>query len=274
VSGFLVSALQLSGGNGMALRWLLAPLAPGDSPHNKATVPAGCAMTSTLKPPQERSAAQAELFAPSAPLPALPEGMVYQRDFLTSEEEEELIDVIAAMPVKEMNYRGYTARRRVLSFGGSYDFQAHQLNAAPALPDSLKPLRRKVAHWLGIAPEAFSHVMVAEYREGTPLGWHRDVPDFEDVVGVSLLNEAVMRFRPYPPREPRKAGVIKLVVEPRSVYLLRGPARWGWQHSVAPTKSLRYSITFRTSRKEPEIRTPGREGREDDAKDAKGHPEI
>jgi alkylated DNA repair dioxygenase AlkB len=231
-------------------------------------------MTSLLRPPQKRPApAQAELFAASAPLPALPDGMLYQRDFLTREEEAALIDLIAAMPVKEMNYRGYTARRRVLSFGGSYDFQAHQLNAAPALPDTLEPLRRKVAHWLGIAPEAFSQVMVAEYRQGTPLGWHRDVPDFEDVVGVSLLNEAVMRFRPYPPREPKKAGVIKVVVEPRSVYLLRGPARWDWQHSVAPTHRLRYSITFRTSRRQARQTTPVREGREGYAKGAKGHPE-
>jgi hypothetical protein len=35
-------------------------------------------------------------------------------------------------------------------------------------------------------------------------------------------------------------------VAPRSIYLLRGAARWGWQHSVAPTKVLRYSITLRT----------------------------
>jgi alkylated DNA repair dioxygenase AlkB len=92
-----------------------------------------------------------------------------------------------------------------------------------------------------------THTLVAEYREGTPLGWHRDVPDFEEVVGVSLLNPALLRFRPYPPLEPKKAGVIKLVVEPRSIYLLRGPARWAWQHSVAPAKSLRYSITLRTA---------------------------
>jgi alkylated DNA repair dioxygenase AlkB len=195
------------------------------------------------------SRAQADLFADAAPPAALPEGMRYERDFLTPAEEQALVDIVAAMPVREMNYRGYTARRRVLSFGGSYDFQAQQLNAAPPIPASLEPLRRKVAHWLGVAPGAFTQVLVAEYREGTPLGWHRDVPDFEDVVGVSLLNEAVMRFRPYPPREPKKAGVVKLVVEPRSIYLLRGPARWAWQHSVAPTPTLRYSITFRTARR-------------------------
>jgi alkylated DNA repair dioxygenase AlkB len=72
------------------------------------------------------------------------------------------------------------------------------------------------------------------------------VPDFEDVVGISLLNDAVLRLRAYPPQEPRRAGVLKLTVAPRSIYLLRGPARWEWQHSVSPTKSLRYSITFRT----------------------------
>ena len=96
--------------------------------------------------------------------------------------------------------------------------------------------------------EAFTSALVAEYRPGTGLGWHRDVPDFEDVVGVSLLSEAVMRFRPYPPHSPKRSDILKLTVEPRSIYLLRGPARWDWQHSVAATQALRYSITFRTPR--------------------------
>jgi alkylated DNA repair dioxygenase AlkB len=190
--------------------------------------------------------AQADLFAAGAP--PLPEGMVYQTEFLSRDEEAGWVELAASLPLKEMNYRGYTARRRVVSYGGKYDFSAHRLEPSVPLPAELEPLRAKVAAWLGIAPEAFTQTLVAEYREGTPLGWHRDVPDFEDVVGISLLSAAVMRFRPYPPREPKKAGVIKLVVEPRSIYLLRGPARWGWQHSVSPTASLRYSITFRTAR--------------------------
>jgi alkylated DNA repair dioxygenase AlkB len=172
--------------------------------------------------------------------------MIYQREFLTAEEEAALIEVVAQMPLQEMRYKTYTARRRVVSFGGKYDFSAQRLEAAAQLPASLEPLRRKVAGWAKLPAASLTHCLVAEYREGTPLGWHRDVPDFEDVVGISLLNEAVLRFRPYPPREPKKAGVIKLTVEPRSIYLLRGPARWAWQHSVAPTKSLRYSMTFRT----------------------------
>jgi alkylated DNA repair dioxygenase AlkB len=196
-----------------------------------------------MKVPAEK---QVDLFAAA---PALPQGMIYEEEFLASDEEAALIDLALSLPLKEMNYRGYTARRRVVSYGGKYDFQARQLEAAAPLPPELEPLRAKAAAWLGVAPETFTQTLVAEYREGTPLGWHRDVPDFEDVIGVSLLGEAVMRFRPYPPREPKKAGVIKLVVQPRSIYLLRGPARWAWQHSVAPTRTLRYSVTFRTARR-------------------------
>jgi alkylated DNA repair dioxygenase AlkB len=193
--------------------------------------------------------AQPDLFAAGMPplVPALPPGMVYETEFLTRAEESSLVALIEQLPLAEMRYKNYTARRRVASFGGKYDFSANQLEAAAPLPAELEPLRRKVAAWLDVEPAAFTQVLVAEYRPGTPLGWHRDVPDFEDVVGVSLLDEAVMRFRPYPPREPKRADVVKLTVAPRSIYLLRGPARWGWQHSVAPTRALRYSITLRTA---------------------------
>lgn len=176
----------------------------------------------------------------------LPEGMHYELDFLTAGEESALLRTIESLPLAPMQYRGYTALRRVVSYGGQYDFGAQRLGAAEPIPGWLQPLCRRAAMWLGIEPGRFTQALVAEYRPGTPLGWHRDVPDFEDVVGVSLLNEAVMRLRPWPPHHPKRADVLKLTLAPRSIYRLRGPARWSWQHSVAPTKSLRYSITLRT----------------------------
>ena len=91
-------------------------------------------------------------------------------------------------------------------------------------------------------------MLVAEYAPGTPLGWHRDVPEHEEVFGVSLGSMAVLRFRPWPPTEPKRADVVKLRAAPRSIYAMRGPARWGWQHSVAPVDELRWSITLRTAR--------------------------
>lgn len=190
-------------------------------------------------------ASQSELFGD--PPPALPEGLVYETGFLAAEEEALLLRQIEALPLAPMRYQGYTALRRVVSYGGNYDFSAHRLQPADPMPAWLEPLRARAARWLGVPPGQFTQALVAEYRPGTPLGWHRDVPDFEDVVGISLGSEAVMRFRPYPPREPKRAGVLKLTLAPRSIYLLRGPARWAWQHSVSPTKTLRYSVTFRTA---------------------------
>jgi len=69
---------------------------------------------------------------------------------------------------------------------------------------------------------------------------------FGETVGVSLLAPCVLRLR-------RKAGEKKweranVTAEPRSAYLLSGPARAEWEHSIPPVEALRYSITFRNLR--------------------------
>jgi alkylated DNA repair dioxygenase AlkB len=183
-----------------------------------------------------------------APGPHLPPGMRYQEEFLSPQDEAALVAIIAALPLANMKYQQYEALRRVVSYGGQYDFTAQKLHAAEPLPAWLDPLRERAGAWAGIPPQAFTQALVAEYQPGTPLGWHRDVPDFEDIVGISLGHEAVMRFRPYPHEKGRREGGLKLTLPPRSIYLLRGAARWGWQHAVSPTKALRYSITLRTAR--------------------------
>jgi alkylated DNA repair dioxygenase AlkB len=179
--------------------------------------------------------------------PALPEGFVYEREFITREEEVSLLAAIRELPLAEAKYKEFKARRRTVSYGGQYDFSAGKLEAAPEIPDFLMPLREKVARWVGVAAGEFVHALVTEYSPGTPLGWHRDVPDFELIVGVSLGGCARMRLRPYRPDEKQKRkDAIALELEPRSAYAMRGPARWGWQHCIAETKELRHSITFRT----------------------------
>jgi alkylated DNA repair dioxygenase AlkB len=191
---------------------------------------------------------QLALFDAAVPTsgPALPSGWAYRPEFIDRDEEAALLAVIATLPLHEARYKGYTARRRVAHFGTSYDYDDNRLLLAAPLPAGLEPLRARAAAWLGEAPEALVSALVAEYRPGVPLGWHRDVPDFENVVGISLAGSARMRFRRYPPMQPKKAEVLSLELAPRSAYLLRAEARWGWQHSVAPTPALRYSITFRT----------------------------
>lgn len=187
--------------------------------------------------------AQADLFDAA---PAWPAGLAYVPDFLSAGEEAALLDHVRALPLEEARYKGYVARRRTLSYGGTYDFDVNVLRPAPPFPDFLAPLRARVAAHLGLARESFAHALVTEYRPGTPLGWHRDVPDFETVVGVSLAGRGRLRFRRYP-HTPRAKGGFELALAPRSLYVMAGEVRWGWQHSVPPAEVLRYSITLRTA---------------------------
>lgn len=174
-----------------------------------------------------------------------PHGFVYQPEFVTPAEEAELVAFAQALPLEEARYLQYTARRRIVSFGGSYDFSSRELRPAGLVPEALYPIRSRIARLMGVPSEALNHVLVAEYQPGTPLGWHRDVPDFGVVGGLSLLGFARMRFRPYPHRKGDRAA-LRIDLEPRSAYAMCGAARWSWQHAVSPTRELRYSITFRT----------------------------
>jgi len=191
--------------------------------------------------------AQGSLFEPTA---GVPHGLAYEAAFIDGDEERTLIDVIATLPLREATYKAYTARRRVYAFGSRFDFDVYQLKPQPfgVLPTPLQRLRERIAKWCGVAADDFVHVMAAEYTPGTPLGWHRDAPDYELIAGVSLLNRARLRFRPWPPRSPKKDDIVTLELAPRSAYRLTATARWGWQHSVPPVPALRYSVTMRTAR--------------------------
>ena len=187
---------------------------------------------------------QAELFGDA---PALPEGFVFRPEFIMPQDEQRLLDAIAGLKLEAAKYKQYTARRRIAYFGFGYDFVSNRLGEAPAAPAFLAPLRARVAAWMELPPEALEQALVTEYRPGTPLGWHRDAPDFGRVAGVSLGGSARMRLRKYPRGDDEP---ISLDLAPRSAYQMNGAARWRWQHAIPATRELRYSITFRTLRGE------------------------
>jgi alkylated DNA repair dioxygenase AlkB len=176
--------------------------------------------------------------------PAGPPGLEYEPGFLSDAEQADLLATIATLPLREADYRGFTAKRRIASYGAGYDFDANMLRPAPPVPPVLFPLRQRVAARVRVQPERLTHALVTEYRPGTALGWHRDVPDFELVVGLSLGTACRMRFRTYPPTSGQPVFTLELA--PRSLYVLAGEVRWRWQHSIPPTPGLRHSITFRT----------------------------
>jgi alkylated DNA repair dioxygenase AlkB len=189
---------------------------------------------------------QGELFAGNAL--SGPSGFRYAEDFLTADVERELLERIARLPLESARYKQWSAKRRVVSYGAGYDFERNRLTPAPALPPFLEELRLAVAKFAGVTAAELTHAMVAQYLPGTGLGWHRDVPQFEKVVGVSLGGRATFRLRRYPHVPGTRERPLALTLAPRSVYSLEGEARWGWQHAVSPTREPRYSITFRSLR--------------------------
>jgi DNA oxidative demethylase len=173
----------------------------------------------------------------------MPEGLSYAPDFLTEAEEAVLAGRLDLLDFRPFEFHGFLGKRQTVSFGWSYRFDGSGLGAAAPIPDWLKPVRARAAAFAGLAPDALEHALLVKYEAGAGLGWHRDRPVFGDVIGISLLSPAPLRFR-------RKAGAkwqrFTLPAEPRSIYLLRGPARSEWEHSLTPVETLRYSITFRT----------------------------
>jgi alkylated DNA repair dioxygenase AlkB len=191
---------------------------------------------------------QIELFAIE---PELPEGFAYKPEFISREEEQALVRSVEQLEFAEVKMRDVVAKRRVVHFGRSYQYESAALGAAPPIPEFLLPLRTRVAEFSARDPEDFAEVLVTNYPPGAPIGWHRDAPGFDIIVGVSLLSECTMQFRPWPVEKvaAKPGNRVKQIIEPRSAYILRGPSRNRWQHHIPPAKDRRLSITFRTLRR-------------------------
>lgn len=173
----------------------------------------------------------------------MPEGFRYQPELIGAADERALVARFRALPLREFEFHGYTGKRRVVSFGWRYDFTGGQLRKADPIPAFLLALRDVAAAFADLDPTALQQVLVTEYSPGAGIGWHRDKAVFGQVVGVSMLAPCVFRFRRATGQRWERS---KQVLAPRSAYLLRGPARSAWEHSIPPVEALRYSVTFRS----------------------------
>jgi len=167
-------------------------------------------------------------------------------DFLTEPEEAELLKFLPALSFGQVRMHGVVAKRRVAQFGWHYSFDSFRLTPAAPLPAQLDEIRARAAQIVGVAAEDFAETLVTEYPPGAAIGWHRDAPPFGIVAGVSLGTESRMRFQKGSGLSRTTAAVL---LPPRSIYLITGPARSEWQHTLSPVRELRYSITFRTLRR-------------------------
>jgi alkylated DNA repair protein (DNA oxidative demethylase) len=181
---------------------------------------------------------------PHTTLAEPPEGFYYYPAFLSVAEERALMEQIMTLDFSEVRMHGVAAKRRVAHFGWIYGYESWRLSRGPQIPDFLLPLQKRAAHLLDREPKELSEILVTEYPSGAGIGWHRDAPMFGPaVLGLSLKSACRFRFRRV---HAGRSESRTLTLEPRSLYILRGPARVQWQHSIPLTKALRYSITLRT----------------------------
>ena len=181
---------------------------------------------------------QPELFEP----PGLA-GLTQADAIVTKSEEQALIAAIDGVELSPFRFHGWLGKRLTASYGWRYDFDTASFGPADPIPDWLLPLREKAAEFARLEPDDFVQALLIRYDPGAGIGWHRDRPVFEHVLGISLGAPATMRFRR---RRPGGFDRASALLAPRSIYHLTGEARHEWEHSIAEMEAARWSVTFRS----------------------------
>ena len=172
-----------------------------------------------------------------------PEGLGYAEEFVSSAAEKTLIGHISALPLRALFQFGqYEGKRRVASFGFRYDYTMRRLEEADPILEWLGSIIEKVEAFGGPGTR-IGQVLCTEYDVGVGIDWHQDKPHFDRVFGLSLGSACKFRFR-----RPAYTKWERFTLEarPRSIYMMSGPSREVWEHSIPAVEAQRYSITFRT----------------------------
>jgi alkylated DNA repair dioxygenase AlkB len=178
----------------------------------------------------------------------LPPGFSYFPDFISEEEEAALLSDIDKIRLHAFVFQGFEAKRKVASFGFDYSFEKRNLTKGQPIPQEFNFLVNKVSQKMAVAPLEIGELLVIEYPVEAVMNWHRDAPPFDKIAGISLLSDCIFKFRPQEKAKQTRQSVISFTVKRRSLYIMQDDSRNEWQHSVAPAKKVRYSITLRTLR--------------------------
>jgi alkylated DNA repair dioxygenase AlkB len=177
--------------------------------------------------------------------PKLPDGFRYLPDVISASEERELVGLFEGLPLQPFEFHGYQANRRIFTYGHRYIFAGQKPRADAGIPSYFRSLTEIASAIADVPAGLFEQVMVTEYPPGAGIGWHRDRPTFEDIVAISFLAPCALRLRR---REGEGWERQSVLIEPRSAYLLHGPVRNRWQHSIAAMEHRRFSVTLRSFR--------------------------
>ncbi len=174
-------------------------------------------------------------------------GLLYIPHYISHPHHDVLIDTIDAQP-----WRGDLARR-TQHYGYVYDYRAKHVDPASrlgALPAWLQRIAVQLAAD-GLVSKAPDQAIINEYAPGQGIASHiYCVPCFDDVViSLSLAAPVVMDLK-------QKEHHVPILLEARSLLVLRGEARYQWTHGIAKRqqdtidgqvipRERRLSVTFR-----------------------------
>ncbi len=177
---------------------------------------------------------QASLFKEATPIAPAITGLFYIADYIDESTEASLLEVIDNQPW--MN----DLKRRVQHYGWRYDYKARNVSSdlqIGELPDWLQQhaVRLQQAGYFSEAPD---QVIINEYQPGQGISAHIDcIPCFADTIAsLSLGSPCVMDFT-----HSKTGEKLSLLMEPRSLLVLGGDARYVWQHAIAGRKADRYN---------------------------------
>ncbi len=191
---------------------------------------------------RQLSLLEAAPFVPDVP------GLVYVENYVTREEEIELMAAIDSEPW----LTDWQRRRQV--YGVSYGSAKATARDAAPFPHWLSWLTARVVRDGWLDGEVVNAV-INDYLPGQGIGPHRDYPGFgPTVVAASLGAATVIELEKTGATAPVKK---RLDVQPRSLWVLGGEARSDWLHEIAHRRSdivgggkrprgRRLSVTLRT----------------------------
>lgn len=182
---------------------------------------------------------QSELFA----LPPVVPGLALVDQAVSAAEERALEAHIDAAPLAPFQFGQWEGKRLTVHYGSAYDFGRQRLDEAPPLPGWLVELRATLAPQVQRDPALFEAALLLRYDPGAGIGWHRDRPQYGEVIGLSLSAPCVLRLRR---RTAASFERRNIDLPPRSLYLLSGEVRREWEHSIVPMDATRRSVTLRT----------------------------
>ncbi|KAJ1744297.1 hypothetical protein LPJ78_000408 [Coemansia sp. RSA 989] len=190
-------------------------------------------------------------------------GLFYIADFITEDEEKQIMQHIAEESQSADKWF-QVQERFVKHYGHAFDYHLKHIGdpamaASLELPSWFRPFIRRIRERLPAYEAQPDQLTIQRYPPGSGIAFHSDSHTaFTDTVVILSMGTPVqMDFR----KPAAGCPPTSIDLMPRSLVLMTGEARFGWEHAIrmrrsdlidgrVRERSERWSITMRTTNRE------------------------